>query len=283
MEWRNRFQAQMHTTYVTQCGLRRNDGKEKGVILVDGKMHEFKVSWKQTYHCFRGGKARLKPEIKNPLKRRNAPGSRRVNCPAQLQTRLLVTKSGLSMLEINVPLISCHKGHDPSSVTDKLCQRMLPEVEEKVKSLVSEAHLHNLSLKLTLEDWVRRELIPKKKEEGVLLETPSQYDRAYFPTKKDLCNVVQHTIIQQRSSCFDQVSVVHCNYILTSCPQHAELYTPQTIQLPPLPLPLPVIRLVNYTCVYMCTTLYYSLLMQEASLCHFVYSTIRLRTCHVVP
>jgi len=154
-KWRNKFQAQTGTTYVSQSGKQKNTGRGIGVIVVGGRMEEYRVSWSQTYRCFRGGKPRLKPEVKNPLKRRNAPGSRRCNCPAELCTRLLVTNSGLSLLEISIPPISFHKGHDPTSVMDKLCQRMLPEVEEKVRSLVMEAHLHNLNLKLVLEDWVR--------------------------------------------------------------------------------------------------------------------------------
>ena len=90
------------------------------------------------------------------------------------------------------------KGHDPTSVMDKLCQRMLPEVEEKVRSLVTEAHLHNLNLKLVLEDWVRNQLIPKHKQEGILQETPNHYNRGYFPTTKDLRNVAQQAIMQSR-------------------------------------------------------------------------------------
>ena len=84
---------------------------------------------------------------------------------------------------------------------------MLPEVEEKVRLLVTESHLHNLHLKLVLDDWVKNHLIPKHKQEGVIQETPTQYDRAYFPTTKDLCNVAQQAIMQLRSSCFDQVHI----------------------------------------------------------------------------
>ena len=69
-----------------------NAGRGSGVTQVGGRMEEFRVSWSQTYHCFRGGKLRLKPEVKNPLKRRNAPGSRRRGCPAEIRARLMVTK-----------------------------------------------------------------------------------------------------------------------------------------------------------------------------------------------
>ena len=171
------------------------------------RMEEFRVSWSQTDRCFRGGKPRLKPEVKNPLKRHNAPGSRRCGCPAEIRARLMVTKSGLSLLEVTIPPISLHKGHDPTAVTDKLCQRMLPEVEEKVRLLVTESHLHNLHFKLVVDDWVKNHLIPKHKQEGVIQETPTQYDRAYFPTTKDLRNAAQQAIMQSRSSCFDQVHI----------------------------------------------------------------------------
>ena len=100
-----------------------------------------------------------------------------------------------------IPPLSLHKGHDPTAVTDKLCQRMLPEVEEKVRMLVTEAHLHNLHLKLVLVDWVKNHLIPKHEQEGVM------YDRAYFPTTKNLRNVAQQAVMQSRSSCFDQVCI----------------------------------------------------------------------------
>ena len=67
---------------------------------------------------------------------------------------------------------------------------MLPEVEEKVRLRVTEAHLHNLHLKLVLDDWVKNHLIPIGViQEGVIQETPSEYDRTYFPTTKDLCKL----------------------------------------------------------------------------------------------
>ncbi len=109
-----------------QSGVKRNAGKEKGVILLDGNKCEFKVCWSKTYHCFRGGKPRLKPEVKNPLKRQNAPGSRRIICPAQIRTWLIVTTASCSLLEVSVLDTSWHKGHDLLCVPDKLCQRMLP-------------------------------------------------------------------------------------------------------------------------------------------------------------
>ena len=124
-QWRNKFQAQTGTTYFSQSGKQKNAGKGNGVVEVGGKMEEFRVSWSHTYRCFRGGKPRLNPEVKNPPKHR----------------------------------------------------------------------------------WVKNHLIPKHKQEGVIQETPSQYDSAYFPTTKDLCNVAQQAVMQSRSSCFDQVCI----------------------------------------------------------------------------
>ena len=80
-------------------------------------------------------------------------------------------------------------------------------VEEKVRLLVTESHLHNLHFKFVVDDWVKNHLIPKHKQEGVIQETPTQYDSAYFSTTKDLRNVAQQAIMQSRSSCFDQVHI----------------------------------------------------------------------------
>jgi len=55
-----------------------------------------------------------------------------------------------------------------------------------------------------LEDWVRNQLIPKHRQEGILQETPNYYNWGYFPTTKDLRNVAQQAIMQSRCSCFDQ-------------------------------------------------------------------------------
>ena len=47
-------------------------------------MEEFRVIWSHTYYCFRGGNQHLKPEVKNPLKHHNVPGSRRCGCPGEM-------------------------------------------------------------------------------------------------------------------------------------------------------------------------------------------------------
>lgn len=66
-------------------------------------MEEFRVTWSQTYCYFRAEKPHLKLEVKNPLKRHNAPGSRRCSCPVEIHT--MQAKSGLSLLEVTMPPI----------------------------------------------------------------------------------------------------------------------------------------------------------------------------------
>ena len=157
----------------------------------------------------------MKPEISNPVKRRNAPGSFKCQCPADIHTRLLATSCGIHLLEVIIPNSSLHKGHDRSSVVDQLSQRVLPEVEEKIRMLVTDVHLNHLNLKLVLEDWVNSELIPQHQKEGKLVERPSQFNRSYFPTNKDLRNAVHKAIMCSRGSCFDQVKYVYnlCIYV----------------------------------------------------------------------
>ena len=46
----DKFQAQTGTTYVSQSGKQKNTGRGIGVIVVGGRMEEFRVSWSQTYH-----------------------------------------------------------------------------------------------------------------------------------------------------------------------------------------------------------------------------------------
>lgn len=169
----------------------------------------------------------MKPEINNPVKRRNAPGSFKCQCPAEIHTRLLATACGIHLLEVTIPNSTLHKGHDCSSVVDQLSQKVLPEVEEKIRMLVTDVHLSHLNLKLVLEDWVNSELIPQHQKEGKLVERPSQFNRSYFPTNKDLRNAVHKAIMHSRGSCFDQVKMkrVHklCIYSIKDV-KHAICY-----------------------------------------------------------
>ena len=86
-----------------------------------------------------------------------------------------------------------------------LCFQPLPEVEERVGSLISDVHINRLTLKLVLDDCIENELIPRHIREGIIAEIPHPYNRSYHPTKRDLQNMVQAAILKQRSSLFDQV------------------------------------------------------------------------------
>ena len=59
---------------------------------------------------------------------------------------------------------------------------------------------------LAVRDWVK-ELIPRYLQEGQITEAPSEYSRAYFPTKEDIRSMARRAIVQQRSSLLDQDAV----------------------------------------------------------------------------
>ena len=80
-----------------------------------------------------------------------------------MHTRLIETTTGVSILEVRVPQLSIHEGHNPKSIAHKT----LPEVEEKVVSLVNNAYLNHLNLKHVLQDWVTNELIPQQIEHDI--------------------------------------------------------------------------------------------------------------------
>ena len=86
-----------------------------------------------------------------------------------------------------------------------LCLKPLPEVEEKVSSLISDVHINRLTLKLVLDDWIETDLIPRHLREGTISEPPNEFNRSYYPTKRDMQNLVQAAIFKQRNSLFDQV------------------------------------------------------------------------------
>jgi len=88
-----------------------------------------------------------------------------------------------------MPLHSAHKSHDPLSIADQLCYKPHPEIEKKVEELVGDTRLTSLSLKLVLDSWVSKVLIPKQIEVGIIEKVPQSLDRTYFPTKKDLRNI----------------------------------------------------------------------------------------------
>ena len=97
--------------------------------------------------------------------------------------------------------------HDLKSNFDQLSHEPLPEIEEKVYSLVQGACLTQMALILAVRDWVKKELIPRHLQEGQITEAPSEYSRAYFPTKEDIRSMARRAIVQQRSSLLDQDAV----------------------------------------------------------------------------
>jgi len=206
-EWLDRFCQQSSTRFSVHTGKQINTKQQHGMIQVQGECYYFKVEWSQIYNCIRAGKARLKPEVNDPLKRRSAPGSRCCECPAAIYCRLLTLSTQQQILEIQLPMQNAHKNHDPLSITDQLCKKPVEEIEEKIEELVRDTRLNLVSLKLVVHDWVTKTLISKQLQVGILNELPSPYDRAYFPTKKDLRNVAHCAIVKRRNSLFDQDSL----------------------------------------------------------------------------
>ena len=65
-----------------------------------------------------------------------------------------------------------------------LSHEPLPEIEEKGNSSVEGACVTQMALILATHDWVKKELIPKHCQEGVIMKSSSDYNEAYFPRKK---------------------------------------------------------------------------------------------------
>ena len=211
-------------------------------------LYRYEVKLYQVLDCHRGGQPRYKKEIEDPLLRRNAPGSRKCGCPATMKIRVLQTNTehileiSLPAVEVRVPLvlvpifystkhhdncmqvqiqhhstllhIQAHTGHESTSLADMLCFRPLSEVEDKVKELITDVHLNRVGLKVVLDHWIENELIPQHIRKGVISDRPHPFNRAYFPTKRDIQNLVHGSILNQRNSLFDQVSGTYKRYKL---------------------------------------------------------------------
>ena len=66
----------------------------------------------------------------------------------------------MQVLEIQIPMMSAHlPAHNPSSVTDQLTMKPLPQIEEKIAELIQESFLNQRALRLSLKTWVEKELI----------------------------------------------------------------------------------------------------------------------------
>lgn len=127
-----------------------------------------------------------------------------MGCPARIYTRLLLLEDNREMLEVKMPCLSVHQQHDPSSIADLQGLSPLPEIEEKVKSLVLQSHLRQVTLALTIKDWVECELIPRHMSYNIIDRIPSQLNRAYYPNRRDIRNMSRKAIVEQRGSKFDQ-------------------------------------------------------------------------------
>ena len=143
------------TDYKVTTGRNGNKESDTGVLTKDGKLFKYRVKWRQTYCCYRGGKPRYKKAV-NPLKlcslSRNGPGSRLMECKATINTRLMKLESGNEILEVTVPLLLAHTNHSPSSLADLHSRKPLPEIQCKVESLICHSHLSQVSLMLALKD-----------------------------------------------------------------------------------------------------------------------------------
>ena len=107
-------------------------------------------------------------------------------------------------MQLTIPTSSAHTNHDTDSLADLLSHKPLPEIEEKVESLVRHSHLSQISLVLALRDWIKHELIPRHLRDGTLSQIPNEHDRRYFPTAEDVKNMSKRAINKMRKNMFDQ-------------------------------------------------------------------------------
>ena len=208
-DWFKRFTLQTGCEYTIHSGKQSNtQSRETGVIQMEGKLFTYTSAWSHAYSCLRGGMGHFKPLCLGK-KNRSSLGTRRFGCKASVQVRLLNVSNGIQVLEIQVPMISAHlPAHNPSSVTDQLTMKPLPEIEEKVVELVQESFLNQRALRLSLKTWVEKELVPKHLNTGVIASKPSDYNRAYYPTAEDVRVMVKKAITRERNSLFDQEAVL---------------------------------------------------------------------------
>ena len=98
--------------------------------------------------------------------------------------------------------------HDPQNIFDQISHEPLPEIEENVNSLlVGGDCLTQMALILAIRDWVKKELIPRHLPEGVIMKPPSDYNRAYFPTREDIRFMACTAKIKERDFPLDQDAV----------------------------------------------------------------------------
>ena len=193
-DWLKRFTPRSGREFTIRTGMQKNgESREKGEIILEGRLCSYTSTWTHTYNCLhREGK--FSP-LKLGKKNRCSIGSRRYGCNAALSIWLLTISDGSAVLEIRVPTIDARlHTHNPSPITDQMCLKPLPELENKVLDLVQESLLSQRSLRMSLETWVERELIPKLLRDGVIDEQFSQYNRVYYPNAEDIQVMVKKAI-----------------------------------------------------------------------------------------
>ena len=86
--------------------------KEVSIRMQEMKLESLKLDKKEKFssasygdrcNCYRVGQPYMKPEINNPVKWHNAPGSFQYQYPAEIYMRLLVTACGIHLLEVMIP------------------------------------------------------------------------------------------------------------------------------------------------------------------------------------
>lgn len=202
-KWIQSFECQTQTEYCVQRGGYKNQECPNGLINWKGEVIKYTIKWSQAYQCKRGGKSRTRPNVEV---KRNAPGSTKMGCTATLLARLLSTEKG-EVLEVTVPRYSAHCGHEVGSIPDLLTHKPLPEIENKVETLVRHSWVSQISLQLALSDWIKTELIPEHLRNGTLTHSPQEHDRRYFPTSKDLRVMSRKALNKIRNGLFDQDAV----------------------------------------------------------------------------
>ena len=101
-DWFGSYCQHSSARYSIHTGKQVNKRQEHGTIHFCEEFFTFKIEWSCIYNCFRAGKGRLKSEISNPFKRRNAPGSHCCECPAAVYCRLLLLNNKSQILEVQL-------------------------------------------------------------------------------------------------------------------------------------------------------------------------------------
>ena len=115
-----KFEVQSSLQFKVSIGLNVNKESDTGVIDINGKLHSYKITWRQLYNCSRGNKPRCKKSLSRSSKPRNAPGSRLKDCKATLNIHLLRLDSGEEIMQLTIPTSSAHTNHDIDSLADLL-------------------------------------------------------------------------------------------------------------------------------------------------------------------